>query len=243
MSAAPSSSAVLAFRSSTGVLVVDGSTGYSEPHGSPTAFIKNCRAMLFSPNGDKFAWTTTQGVIIAETVTWSHLLELPIPRTHQMVFSPKCTYLATWEPYQTTLENPQGNKNVQIWRVSDWECVSAYVYKKQIDWAPQWSRDETLLSRIVNSEVLFYENHAYTKCTQKLQIHKIGHYALSPGGSPFHIATYVPGNKGQPCFIKLFQYPCLQGPGSVIASKSFFKGDRIHEVECPRCGCTYTCSY
>merc|ERR1719402_24327 len=227
MSAAPASPAVLAFRSSTGVCVVDGASGYNEVPNSPTAYIKQCRTMLFSPSGDMFAWTTAQGVIVCETVDWSHLLELPIPKTAQMVFSPKATYLATWEPFQTTLENPQGNKNVQIWRLSDGERVSAYVYKKQTEWAPQWSRDESLLSRIVNSEVHFYENGDYSRSTNRLQIHKIGHYALSPGGSPFHIATYVPGNKGQPCFIKVYQYPCLQGPGAAIASKSFFKGDRI----------------
>lgn len=41
------------------------------------------------------------------------------------------------------------------------------------------------------------------------------------------VAVYVPGSKGAPSFVRLYQYPVLGGPTAALANKSFFKADRV----------------
>ena len=41
------------------------------------------------------------------------------------------------------------------------------------------------------------------------------------------VAVYVPGSKGAPSFVRLYQYPNFGGPTSALANKSFFKSDRV----------------
>lgn len=40
------------------------------------------------------------------------------------------------------------------------------------------------------------------------------------------VAVYVPGSKGAPSYVRLYQYPNFGGPTSALANKSFFKADR-----------------
>lgn len=44
---------------------------------------------------------------------------------------------------------------------------------------------------------------------------------------PLQVAVYVPGSKGAPSFVRLYQYPMLGGPTAALANKSFFKADRV----------------
>lgn len=41
------------------------------------------------------------------------------------------------------------------------------------------------------------------------------------------VAVYVPGSKGAPSFVRLYQYPLLGGPTAALANKSFFKADKV----------------
>lgn len=43
----------------------------------------------------------------------------------------------------------------------------------------------------------------------------------------FQVAVYVPGSKGAPSFVRLYQYPNFGGPQSALANKSFFKADKV----------------
>ncbi|TMS01333.1 Eukaryotic translation initiation factor 2A [Larimichthys crocea] len=56
---------------------------------------------------------------------------------------------------------------------------------------------------------------------------KVSDYVLSPGGQPSKVVVYVPGSKGAPSFVRLYQYPVLGGPTAALANKSFFKADRV----------------
>ncbi|MEQ2184891.1 hypothetical protein GOODEAATRI_012612, partial [Goodea atripinnis] len=42
------------------------------------------------------------------------------------------------------------------------------------------------------------------------------------------VAVYVPGSKGAPSFVRLYQYPVLGGASAALANKSFFKADRVN---------------
>lgn len=44
---------------------------------------------------------------------------------------------------------------------------------------------------------------------------------------PLQVAVYVPGSKGAPSFVRLYQYPVLGGATAALANKSFFKADRV----------------
>ncbi|XP_030622318.1 eukaryotic translation initiation factor 2A isoform X5 [Chanos chanos] len=68
----------------------------------------------------------------------------------------------------------------------------------------------------------------YTKTiANKLHLQKVSEFALSPGNQPSKVAVYVPGAKGAPSFVRLYQYPNFGGPTSALANKSFFKADRV----------------
>lgn len=41
------------------------------------------------------------------------------------------------------------------------------------------------------------------------------------------MAVYVPGSKGAPSFVRLYQYPNFAGPHAALANKSFFKADKV----------------
>ncbi|KAH0624077.1 hypothetical protein JD844_007414 [Phrynosoma platyrhinos] len=44
--------------------------------------------------------------------------------------------------------------------------------------------------------------------------------------SSTQVAVYVPGSKGAPSFVRLYQYPNFGGTQSTLANKSFFKADK-----------------
>lgn len=83
---------------------------------------------------------------------------------------------------------------------------------------------------------------------------KVSDFALSPGAQPckvrtaavsfsihlcsaipahlssvflMQVAVYVPGSKGAPAFVRLYQYPSLGGTSAALANKSFFKADKV----------------
>lgn len=88
----------------------------------------------------------------------------------------------------------------------------------------------------------------------KLHMQKVSDFTLSPGAQPskvkksqnppstrrkvrgvlccfccpLQVAVYVPGTKGAPSFVRLYQYPVLGGPSAALANKSFFKADRVN---------------
>ena len=41
------------------------------------------------------------------------------------------------------------------------------------------------------------------------------------------MAVYVPGSKGAPSFVRLYQYPNFDEPHAALANKSFFKADKV----------------
>lgn len=50
---------------------------------------------------------------------------------------------------------------------------------------------------------------------------------LSNSFTLLKVAVYVPGSKGAPSFVRLYQYPNFSGPTAALANKSFFKADKV----------------
>uniref|UniRef100_A0AAX7UX83 Eukaryotic translation initiation factor 2A n=1 Tax=Astatotilapia calliptera TaxID=8154 RepID=A0AAX7UX83_ASTCA len=107
-------------------------------------------------------------------------------------------------------------QNVSIVNPSDGAVVSTFDLPKTalLEFSP--------LNNILVTWQLYTNSIA-----NKLHMQKVSDFALSPGGQPSKVAVYVPGSKGAPSFVRLYQYPAFGGPTAALANKSFFKADRV----------------
>ncbi|KAM9853328.1 eukaryotic translation initiation factor 2A isoform 2-T3 [Aulostomus maculatus] len=217
------------------LLAVRGSDGTSLLGGPPScgqhvAFQRDSRpsrCVTFSRDGSLFGWCNGHCVSVVKSSDGSLVSTFDLPKTTLLEFSPLSSVLATWQPYTKTQEGPQGEANLQLWELPSGRLIKA-LYQKKVDaWCPSWSDDETVAARSVNNELHFFENNDFNCIANKLHMQKVSDFALSPGGQPSKVAVYVPGSKGAPSFVRLYQYPVLGGPTAALANKSFFKADKV----------------
>ncbi|XP_034722019.1 eukaryotic translation initiation factor 2A, partial [Etheostoma cragini] len=86
--------------------------------------------------------------------------------------------------------------------------------------------DGAIFSQVIDGAVVSVSD----TIANKLHMQKVSDFVLSPGGQPSKVCVYVPGSKGAPSFVRLYQYPVLGGPTAALANKSFFKADRVSMV-------------
>ncbi|KAI5714136.1 hypothetical protein M8J76_011466 [Diaphorina citri] len=124
-------------------VAVRGSTGISINHGPPSyelvsAFRKDeskqCKAMLFSPLGEYFAWLNGKDIQIASTSNWKLIAKIDRPKAFQIEFSPKGTYILSWEQFTVSDANPQGTPNLNIYKAATGEFVKSFIQKKNSNW-------------------------------------------------------------------------------------------------------------
>lgn len=175
-----------------------------------------------------FSWCNGQKVSVVKCSDGSVVSTFDLPKTSLLDFSPLGKVLATWQVYSKTPNSPQGEANLQLWDVQSGQLIKALFQKKAESWCPSWSDDEQLCVRSVNNELHFYENNDFNTIANKLHMQKVSDFMLSPGAQPSKVAVYVPGSKGAPSFVRLYQYPVLGGPTAALANKSFFKADRVN---------------
>ncbi|XP_058450447.1 eukaryotic translation initiation factor 2A [Malaya genurostris] len=227
----------LAIRSSTGVEVWK-SDGFKNPFVPEPRFVRDesklCRAIVYSPNGRFLAWANGTTVQISTVSDWKLLHSLPRPKAFYIKFSPRSTYLMTWEAYT---ENPKDEvkekPNLFLYEVASGREVFSIIQKRHADWEMHWTIDESLFALMVGGEVLFYEVQPNTdfpiKPTKRMGGARNGGVSVSPGPSPPFVAFYVPGTKGAPFMCRLFRYPNLEA-NQPIASKSFFQADKVEMI-------------
>ncbi|XP_047450565.1 eukaryotic translation initiation factor 2A [Mugil cephalus] len=217
------------------LLAVRGSDGTSLLCGPPqceqhSAFHRDSRVsrcLTFSRDGKLFSWCNGHNISVVRTSDASVVSTFDLPKTTFLEFSPLNNILVTWQPYSKTQDCPQGDANLQLWDVESGRLIKA-LYQKKVDaWCPSWSEDEKISVRSVSNELHFYENNDFNSIANKLHMQKVSDFSLSPGGQPSKVAVYVPGSKGAPSFVRLYQYPVLGGPTAALANKSFFKADRV----------------
>ncbi|XP_072329950.1 eukaryotic translation initiation factor 2A isoform X1 [Scyliorhinus torazame] len=221
------STPLLAVRGSEGIYMLNGPPTYTEHTSFTRDNRKNCKGFTFSKDGSLFAWCNGETVNIVGTLDGQLLHTLDLPRVALLAFSPQSHVLVTWQPYITSKNNPQGEPNLQIWDLKTGQCLKSFFQKKMQGWCPCWSDDENICARNVNNEVQFFEGNEFGKITNKLHLQKVSDFALSLGPQPCKVAVYVPGSKGAPSFVRLYQYPNFEGPASALANKSFFKADKV----------------
>ncbi|XP_061683186.1 eukaryotic translation initiation factor 2A isoform X2 [Syngnathoides biaculeatus] len=186
------------------------------------------RNLTFSRDGSLLAWCNGHGVSVVRTSDGSSVATLALPKTTLLRFSPLADILVTWQPYTKSAEAAQGDANLRLWELPGAGLRKALFQKKAEAWCPSWSQDEKVAVRIVSNELHFFEDNDFNVIANKLHVQKISNFELSPGSHPFKVCVYVPGNKGLPSFVRVFQYPQFGGPGAALATKSFFKADRVN---------------
>ncbi|KAM9481325.1 eukaryotic translation initiation factor 2A [Clarias gariepinus] len=216
----------LAVRGSDGTVLLRGPTTCEE---SPTfqRDERQSKHVTFSRDGSLFGWCNGEKVSVIKVASGDLVKAFDLPKTTLLAFSPLCKVLVTWKQYTKSQDNPQGEANLQLWDLQSGNCVKAFYQKKVEGWCPSWADDESIAVRCVNNELHFFENNNFETIANKLHLQKVSDFALSPGSQPSKVAVYVPGSKGAPSFVRLYQYPNFSGPSSALANKSFFKADKV----------------
>jgi len=177
-----------------------------------------------SPDGRFLAVVQADALRLIELASGTEVFSLPRPAVRALSFSPRGTYLLTWEK----LVEGEGD-NLRLWRCSDGAFVVGFMQKvlgEKWQWpALRWSSDETVYARAVSNEVQFFDGSAPSNAVaHRLKVERVNHFALAPAtaGSPPLVATFVPEVKGAPATVRLWRYPDF-GEGRFLASKTFFK--------------------
>jgi len=187
----------------------------------------NVRVICWSDDGSLLAYSNGSVFKVLSMVDGSVIYQTDKPKTSEIVISPNNRYLATWEQYYTTPQNPQGSNNFEVVEMATGTVVKSMIHKNKTGWAPIWSKDEVICGRCVTNEVQFYTDGEFHKAATKLYLQGVAGFSISPSTKePYMVAAFVHGKKGQPSAVRLFRYPNF-GDGQALANKSFFKADKV----------------
>ncbi|TPX18140.1 uncharacterized protein E0L32_002649 [Thyridium curvatum] len=196
--------------------------GFAKPEG-------NLRCCIYSPCGRYFAWATNEVVCVVDASIGSVLTSLVIPNVFELGFSPRGTYLSTWERPAKD-EAGDATKNFKVWRTvedlpegAEKQPHGQFVQKSQSGWNLQYTDDEAFCARLVTNEVQFYESGDLRTVWNKLRVEGVTNFAVAPGRT-HSVAVFVPERKGQPAAVKVFNVPQFTSP---VSQKTFFKGDKV----------------
>ncbi|KAK2628827.1 hypothetical protein QTJ16_001930 [Diplocarpon rosae] len=196
--------------------------GFQKPEGPS-------RCSVYSPCGRYFAWASTAGVTVVDASVGHVITSLPTPNVYELDFSPRGSYIITWERPSKD-ENGDAVKNLKIWHTveevsegREKQVVGRFVQKNQSGWNLQYTFDERYCARVVTNEVQFYESGDLGTVWNKLRAEGVADFAVSPGNN-HSVAVFIPERKGQPSAVKVFNVPQFNAP---ISQKTFFKGDKV----------------
>ncbi len=145
-------------------------------------------------------------VTVVDASNGSVLTVLPVPAVHELGFSPRGSFVSTWE---RPAKDEEGNatKNLKIWRVVDpqndtanagdregKEPVGSFVQRSQSGWNLQYTGDERYCARAVTNEVQFYESNDLRTVWNKLRAEGVSDFTLSPGDK-HSVAVFIPERK------------------------------------------------
>lgn len=226
----------IAVRSSNGINVNLGPPSFGTVSEFVPVLSRTCRTMLFSPDGKYFAYVNGLVLKIVRTDLWKDVAVIEGTKAYHLAFSPNSTYLMSWEVFIVNKDHPQGSPNLHIYKTEDGEQVKSFVQKKQTNWEPQWSVDEHLCARMVNTDIVFYEGSNFERIVHRINSCKVGSYSIAPTAGTYHVLCHAVGSQGQPSFGKLYKYPNFENQ-QILANKSFFQADKVEFYWNPK-GCS-----
>ncbi|CAG8631400.1 13825_t:CDS:10 [Ambispora leptoticha] len=191
---------------------------------SPRLQQKNdIKTFQYSKDGRYFGWASSEMVVVIDTETTEIVKEIPRKNVVEIGFSPKGTYISTWERPVKLGENIV-HKNLILWEVESGEELISFTQKSQNNWNVQWTDDEAFFCRMVTNEVQFFDSKRVDKGVHsRLRLEGIADFSLSPGKSP-SIVVFIPEKKGAPARVQMFS---ITNFNVTLAQKTFFKADKI----------------
>ncbi|KAF5349578.1 hypothetical protein D9756_008884 [Leucocoprinus leucothites] len=181
------------------------------------------RTNAYSADGRLYAYALPTTVRIFQAEGAQLLQELPLSNIVELNFSPRGTYLSTWER-PVKFEDGTQHKNLRIWSASTGQELVAFSQKSQEGWDLQYTISESHAVRLVGPEIQVFRPAEWAKgVVDKLKVEGATSVTLSPGLNP-SIAVFVAEKKGQPASIKIYNLLGLNA--APTCQKTFFKADR-----------------
>ncbi|KAF7353882.1 Eukaryotic translation initiation factor 2A [Mycena venus] len=211
-----------AFRAQKSIGLVGGSPDYIV---APNFEVPDVPARIYhySADGRLYAYALPTVVRIFQAEGAQLLLDLPIPNVVDLKFSPRGTYLSTWER-PLKLEDGSQHKNLRVFSSSTGEELIGFTQKGQDGWDLQYTISESHAIRLVGPEIQVFRPSEWSKgVVDKLKVEGATSVSLSPGLNP-SVAVFVAEKKGQPASIRIYGLLSLNSPPT--CQKTFFKADR-----------------
>ena len=145
-------------------------------------------------------------ITVLDASAASTAAKLSVKAVYELAFSPKGSFLMTWE---RPTKDSEGNatKNLKIWSLAACEAqpvedgsaghealLGSFVQRSQTGWSLQYTGDERYCARAVTNEVQVYESNDLRTVWNKLRVEGVSDFALSGGERP-SIATFIPERK------------------------------------------------
>ncbi|RDX47423.1 translation initiation factor eIF-2A [Lentinus brumalis] len=208
-----------AFRAQKSFGLVGGTPNY-DPIESFQAPEVPARTYQYSADGRLFAYAIPTGVRIFQAESAQLIQELTLPNIVDISFSPRGTYLSTWERPQKFEDGTQ-HKNLRVFSASTGEELIAFSQKSQEGWELQYTISESHAVRLVGQEIQVFKPAEWSKgIVDKLKVEGATSVTLSPGLNP-SVAVFVAEKKGQPASVKIYSLASLAGLPT--CQKTFFK--------------------
>lgn len=188
------------------------------------------RCVDVSDDGRRLAYADSASIVrVVELPSLNTLLEAdsPSPSISSIKLSPRGTILATYSPFSTS-GSGGSPENLCLWNIDEQQLKVKMAQKKHSNWHPVWVKSEEFAARHLTNELLFYSGSEFNKSISKFNVHKVNGFSLSTSraANPKHyVAIFTSGAKGQPCFVRIYEYPELGG--NPVAQKSFYKADNV----------------
>ncbi|PVU97987.1 hypothetical protein BB559_001827 [Furculomyces boomerangus] len=205
---------------------------YGPPRSDEVAEFKRSeqelRVMKYSATGQHLAWASTENVTITSAENYQTLAVIPETKVVALEFSPKGTYLMTYERFVKTAEG-QVHRNLKIYRSADGSFLGSFTQKNMSDWHLQWPQDESCCAQLLNGTINFYrptENMGNSPPDMKLSLEGLKSFSISPGLSPA-VAVFIPERKGAPAAVRMYS---LGSFTHVLANKSFYKAEKVEFI-------------
>ncbi|KAI0933413.1 hypothetical protein AcV5_005560 [Taiwanofungus camphoratus] len=181
------------------------------------------RTYQYSPDGRLYAYAIPTGVRIYQAESALLLQELLLPNVVEISFSPRGTYLSTWER-PIKLEDGAQHKNLRIFSVSTGEELVAFTQKSLDGWDLQYTISESHAIRLVGQEIQVYRPVEWSKgIVDKLKVEGATSVTLSPGLNP-SLAVFVAQKKDAPASVKIYSLMGLAA--APTCQRTFFKADK-----------------
>ncbi|KAJ1643173.1 hypothetical protein LPJ64_005029 [Coemansia asiatica] len=181
------------------------------------------RALKYSPNGQYLAWTTVSETRVVDAQTLATVAIIARKSIVDVRFSPKGTYLITWERFSQNAAEGDDNSNLRVWETATGQALGGFKQNNFSASALQWTDDERFCAKLFSGEVRFYTPTALGRAALKLALDGITEFSVSPGLSP-SVAVFVPERGSKPGMVRMYNVGSFAQP---TASKTFFKADKV----------------